>query len=153
MRWLKPVLGLVVAALVGYEAFVSPPYQDGAGVWTNGYGNTELVTKRTPPVTEPQARAKLEQRVSKDAAAVDKVLIRPATAGQTVAYVSLTYNIGIGAFTHSTVVRRHNAGDFVGACNAILMWNKITVHGKLVYSQGLANRRASEQATCLKDIR
>lgn len=152
MRWLKPVLGLVVAALVGYEAFVSSPYQDGAGVWTNGYGNTEQVTAKTPPVTEPQAKAKLEQRVSKDAAAIDKVLTRPATVGQSIAYQSLAFNIGIGAFSRSSVIRRHNAGDNRGACDAILMWDKITVNGHLVRSQGLANRRQAERATCLQGL-
>lgn len=153
MRWLKPALGLVVAALVGYEAFVSPPYQDGAGVWTNGYGNTEQVTKNTPPVSEPVARAKLEQHVSKNAAEIDKYLTRPATQGQSVAYQSLAYNIGLSAFARSTVVRRHNAGQDRAACDAILMWDKITVHGRLVYSPGLHNRRVSERQTCLLDLK
>jgi len=39
-------------------------------------------------------------------------------------YVDLSYNIGAGAFCGSTVVRRLNARDYVGACNAILLWNK-----------------------------
>lgn len=155
MRWVKhtaAVVALVLASVAGYEGFSSTPYKDGAGVWTNGYGNTEQVTARTPPVTEPQARATLERQTDRWFVAVDKALKRPATAGQTQAYVSLTHNIGERAFANSSVVRRHNAGDDRGACDAILMWDKITVNGKLVHSRGLANRRQAERETCLKDL-
>ncbi len=60
------------------------------------------------------------------------------------AFVSLTHNIGVGAFTKSTAARKFNKGDKVGAAKAILLWNKITVNGVKVVSQGLINRRASE---------
>lgn len=155
MRWLQTganTLPLVLAALIAYEGFSSPPYQDQAGVWTNGYGNTEGVTAKTPPITHQQAEAMLVKHVDVWMLAVDKALTRPASEGQTVAYVSLTHNIGARAFTNSTVVRRHNAGDFVGACNAILMWDKITVKGRLVKNRGLANRRAAERLMCLKGL-
>src|SRR5690606_28418158 len=63
-----------------------------------------------------------------------------------VAFLSLSYNIGTGAFCKSTVARKANASDIVGACNAIPMWNK--AGGRVV--QGLVNRRAEEQRICLE---
>jgi lysozyme len=155
MRWVKhtaAVVALVLASVAGYEGFSSTPYQDGAGVWTNGYGNTEQVTKRTPPVSEPEARATLERQTERWFKVVDAALTRPAGPNQTAAYVSLTHNIGAAAFARSSVVRWHNAGEFRRACDAILLWDKITVNGKLVYSPGLHNRRVSERDTCLKDV-
>lgn len=152
LRWVASG-ALVIAAIVGGlkvdEGFSSPPYQDQAGVWTNGYGNTEGVTAKTPPITPQQAEALLVKQVDHWLVAVDSALTRPAGEHQTKAYVSLTHNIGKTAFKNSTVVRRHNAGDFIGACNAILMWNKITVNGVKVVNRGLKLRRERERAECL----
>lgn len=145
---------LAVAALVGYEGFVSRPYQDQAAVWTNGYGNTVGVTKNTPPVTEPEARATLEKQVDKWALALDDMLTQPAGPNQTAAYLSLMHNIGIPRFRGSTVLREHNAGRFAQACDAIRMWNKHRdpKTGQLVRNRGLDNRRAKEQAQCRLDL-
>lgn len=152
MRWLKhgaAALALVVAAIAGFEGFVPTPYQDQASVWTNGYGNTVGVGPSTPAVTEPEAREQLTEHIDAFQAKIDQALTRPATQGQTVAYTSLAYNIGAANFAKSSVVRLHNLGRFVEACRAILLWDKITVRGKLVPNRGLANRRAKEQAQCL----
>ncbi len=43
------------------------------------------------------------------------------------ALVSLCFNIGIGGFRNSTVVKRLNAGDYNGAASAILMWNRPSI--------------------------
>ena len=40
------------------------------------------------------------------------------------ACVDAAYNIGVGAFCGSSMARRANAGDMVGACDPLLMWNK-----------------------------
>jgi lysozyme len=66
-----------------------------------------------------------------------------------VALLMLQYNIGSGAFCKSTVVRRLNAGDVRGACDAIPMFNR--AGGKVV--KGLVNRRAREQKLCLEGLK
>lgn len=143
------VLALILGGVKVEEGFSARPYQDQAGVWTNGYGNTEGVTAKTPPVTPQQAEALLVKQVDGWLDAVDRALTRPAGVHQTAAFVSLTHNIGKRAFRNSTVVRRWNAGDYIGACRAILMWDKITVRGQLVVNKGLQGRRKREQAQCL----
>src|SRR5690606_16968862 len=64
------------------------------------------------------------------------------------AFLSLSYNIGSGAFCGSTVARRANAGDLLGACEAIPMWNK--AGGRVI--KGLVNRRAEERRICLSGL-
>jgi lysozyme len=61
------------------------------------------------------------------------------------AYVSLTYNIGSGAFCRSTLVRKLNAQDYTGACKEILRWNK--AGGRVL--NGLTKRRPADYNTCM----
>lgn len=152
LRNYAAALALVVVGLMGYEGFSPTPYQDQAKVWTNGYGNTEGVTKNTPPVSKPEAKAKLEQHVDKFAKRLDRELTVPAGPNQTAAYLSLMYNIGPDAFAGSSVKRLHNQSRFREACDAILRWNKITINGVLTFSRGLMNRREKERDTCYLDL-
>lgn len=61
------------------------------------------------------------------------------------AYVSLTFNIGEGAFCKSTLVRKLKDRDYVGACGEILRWDKFK--GKSL--PGLTKRRKEEHAQCI----
>ena len=62
-----------------------------------------------------------------------------------VAYTSLAYNAGVSAISKSTAVRRLNAGDIVGGCEAIAWWNK--AGGRVI--RGLVNRRTEDVALCM----
>ena len=57
------------------------------------------------------------------------------------AMVSLAYNIGVGAFSKSTLLKKVNAGDLAGAGEEFLRWNKAS--GKEV--SGLTKRREREK--------
>ena len=61
------------------------------------------------------------------------------------AYVSLTFNIGSGAFCRSTLVRKLKALDYAGACAEVLRWDRF--QGKPL--AGLTKRRKHEHAQCL----
>lgn len=63
-----------------------------------------------------------------------------------IAYTSLAYNAGVGAISKSTAVRRLNAGDIVGGCEAIGWWKK--AGGRVI--RGLVRRRSEEVEMCLK---
>ncbi len=63
-----------------------------------------------------------------------------------VAFVSLTYNIGVGAFCNSTAAKRLNAGDLKGACEAGTWYTK--AGGRTI--TGLVNRRSAEHELCLE---
>jgi len=95
------------------------------------------------------------------------------TYGQKVAFADVAYNIDVSGFCGSSMARRTNAGDMVGACIALMAWNKITVlrpvidedgkpvkdaRGKVVMRKvleelrGLTRRRQAERALCLKGL-
>jgi lysozyme len=59
--------------------------------------------------------------------------------------VLLCFNIGIGGFTKSTVLKCHNRGDHQAAARAFGLWNKSS---GVVYA-GLTRRRAEESALYL----
>ena len=134
--------GLV--ALASWEAFSSIPYRDIGGVWTDGFGNTNNV-QPGKSVTVPQALNQLLINVRSAESAVNTCITKPMTQGEFDAFVKFTFNVGNRAFCNSTLVRKFNAGDNVGACNELSKW--VYVKGQRV--QGLANRREAERKLCL----
>ncbi|PWQ98544.1 lysozyme [Leucothrix arctica] len=62
------------------------------------------------------------------------------------ALVHFAFNVGIGAFRKSTLLKRINARDFDAVPAEIRKWNIVTVGGKKQVSRGLANRREVECA-------
>ena len=139
-------LAIAVAVVGAYEGLSLTAYPDIVGVPTICYGETKNV-KLGQTATKEQCDSQLSARLIEFNQGVESCITRPLRDNERVAFVSLSYNIGVGAFCKSTVVRRFNAGDKTGACDAILMWNK--AGGKVV--QGLVNRREKERAMCLKD--
>ncbi len=69
-------------------------------------------------------------------------------AGAYVASLSITYDIGNGAFCKSTLARKLNAGDIVGACSEFPKWNKAAG----IRLPGLTKRRTAERPLCLNWI-
>lgn len=139
-------LALAIAVVGTYEGLSLAAYPDIVGIPTICYGETKNV-KLGQKATKEQCDTQLSARLVEFNQGVESCITRPLRDNERVAFVSLAYNVGTSAFCKSSVVRRFNAGDKVGACNAILMWNR--AGGKVV--QGLVNRREKERAMCLKD--
>lgn len=137
-----------VADIEKREGFRPLPYQDGAGVWTQGIGETQGITSLSVPIEYGTAKIRfLELLQSKYADPVTMLLEdAPTTQDQFDAMVSLAYNIGVKAFSRSSVLRAHKEGDINAATAAFAMWNKITdpTTKKLVVDRGLTIRRAAE---------
>lgn len=118
-------------------------YQDIVGVWTIGYGHTGPDVHEGLTWTQAQADDNLSRQLRFEfAPAVINALHRPYKPQQLAAMVSLAYNVGIKAFTGSTLVRLFNLGDMVAAESQFHRW--IRAGGKV--TQGLVNRRAAEAA-------
>lgn len=123
-------------------------YQDGAGVWTIGYGHTKHAVPGMT-ITEKQAEDWLRVDIQWAEDAVNKLSTVPLNRNMFDALVSLVFNIGVGAYENSTLLKRLNEGLYKDAAEQILVWNKITVKGKKEVSKGLDNRRKAEHAQFL----
>lgn len=132
-----------LAGIAGYEGYRGEAYKDSVGVPTIGYGETagvEMGEKTTPE----RALVQLLSSTEKYASAIRQCIHVPLYQHEFDAYVSLSYNIGAGAFCKSTLVKKLNQGDFAGACNEIRRWNK--AGGKVL--PGLVKRREAEYRMC-----
>jgi len=140
-------LVLSASALVGialHEGYSSTAYKPVPGdVPTIGFGTTEGV-KLGQTITPERALVRLLADANKFEQAVKRCAPVPMHQYEFNAYVSLTYNIGEGAFCRSTIAKRLNAGNYSGACEAILMWDKF--QGKPL--AGLTKRREAEKRMC-----
>jgi lysozyme len=122
---------------------------------TLGFGTTEGV-KPGDRITPPQAVIRALQDIGKYEGAVKQCVTVPLHQYEYDAFVQLAYNIGPGkegvadGFCWlkkggpSTLVRRLNAGDYEGACRAILDWDRF----KGQPLKGLTVRRQKEYRTC-----
>lgn len=142
-------LALSAVALVGiatHEGFEDKAYQDIVGVWTIGFGTTDGVRagQSIDPVSALQKKIK---DVAKFEGALKQCVTVPLSQNEYDAYISLSYNIGSGAFCNSTLVRYLNQGEYSMACKEILRWNR--AGGKVV--QGLVNRRQEEYKQCISN--
>lgn len=143
-----------MALIKQFEGFRSAPYRDAVGVPTIGYGNTyyldgRKVSMSDKPLTKDEAHQLKMDITNRDfAPAVRKALASSKVAitqNMFDACVSLAYNIGVGGFARSSVVRHLNAGNKQAAADAFLLWNK--AGGKVL--KGLDNRRRAERALFL----
>ena len=128
-----------------YEGFSSKPYLCPANVWTIGYGSTRLadgkaVTKDTPKITYDEGTKLLEITLEQFERAVDAAVHVAVNQNQYDAMVSLCYNIGVGNFSKSTLIKLLNNGNSIAAAQEFLRWNK--VKGKPI--TGLTKRREEE---------
>lgn len=140
-----PIPMPAVALIAEYESLRLSAYRCPAGVPTIGWGETDGVHMGDTCTKEQADRWLLEdlQDRTRQVRALCKVDPSPGELG---AMVSLAYNIGIGGFKKSTVLRQHNTGNRQAASRAYGLWNKAKVNGVLTELDGLTARRASESA-------
>lgn len=130
-----------------WEGLRLSAYLDPVGIPTIGYGtikyNDGTPVRLGDTLTETEAEDLLIQHIEDDIlGGMDQAITAPINENQYCALVSFTYNLGIGNFRSSTLLRKLNAGDYVGASLEFSRWNK--AGGKIL--QGLVNRRADERA-------
>lgn len=114
--------------------------------WTIGWGSTG--PEIGPATRWPYAKAneRFEVHLKTFIAGVLKACgRRTPSPHQLAAMSSLAYNVGINAFSTSTLLRLFLAGDIVGAANQFPRWNK--AGGQEM--PGLTTRRAQERALFL----
>ena len=129
-----------------FEGLELKAYQDSAGIWTIGYGNTRnpytgLPVKQGDTITKKEALDWLRITVAATEGDVKRLVKVPINNNQQLSLASLVFNIGAGAFARSTLLRLLNSGaDKAAVAAQFLRWNK--VKGKEV--PGLTRRRTEE---------
>ncbi len=118
-----------------------PDPATGGKPWTIGWGSTGPGIEKGTVWTQAQADARHKWDLENFMIGVKAAVKKPATAGQLGAMTSLAYNIGIGAFRGSTLLRLFNAGDAKGAADQFPRWNR--ANGKV--TEGLTRRRKDER--------
>lgn len=150
----KPVawFAVCVACVSGFEGLRTTAYFDVGGVPTACFGETRGI--RVGDTFSPdQCKTMLVDRVKNEfGPGVDRCIRHPLPPERKAAFVSFAYNAGVPAFCGSSVARKENVGDTRGACDAMLLWNKVRIGGVLIPSPGLNKRRQQERALCLTGI-
>lgn len=135
---------MATALVRRYEGLRLQAYADPAGKWTIGYGWTGPVRGRPlgpgVTITRQEAEELLRSELRRLARAITDMLARPANPHQLAAMVSLAYNIGLGAFRKSTLLRAWNEGDADRAALEFTRW--VHAGGKIL--PGLVRRRVHE---------
>jgi lysozyme len=127
------------ALIAQWEGRKIKAYLDGGGVPTICVGHTGDDVELGMIVTPEECDRFFEMDIEEHN--IEPYLKAPATDDEYAAMASLCFNIGLTRFRGSTVLKRHNLGNRVGAANAFRMW--IYDNGKVV--QGLKNRREAER--------
>ncbi|MBW4537814.1 MAG: glycoside hydrolase family protein [Myxacorys chilensis ATA2-1-KO14] len=133
--------------LTTFEGCELHAYDDGVGVWTIGYGHTSGVAPGMT-ITQAQAEAFLQDDLEIFESAVQDAVSVSITDAQFSALVCFCYNVGAGldGFGGSTLLRLLNEGNYEGAAEQFLRWNKAGGQPLL----GLTRRRKAEQALFLE---
>ena len=133
-----------LAKLKQWEGLKTKAYKDSGGVWTIGYGHTAVAGEPKPRAGMVIIAAEAESILLKDLtqyeAAIENNVKVKLNDNQFAALVSFAFNVGIGAFKNSTLLKKLNQGNFNAVPTELMKWTK--AGGKKI--QGLVNRRRAE---------
>ncbi len=129
----------------GFEGLRLTAYKDSAGIPTIGYGNITYIdgnkVKMGDTISQEKADQMFKYYADKFAREVDAVVTATVNQNQFNALVSMAYNIGIGAFSKSTLLKKVNANSCDKTIRDEFM-KCVNAGGKRI--QGLVNRRQKE---------
>ncbi|NJN21797.1 MAG: glycoside hydrolase family protein [Leptolyngbya sp. RL_3_1] len=126
------------------EAYECPAKIPTIGYGTTFYPNGQAV-RMGDRISQQQAEAYLAIKCDSLYGEIQKLVKVPLNQNQIDALVSFVYNIGLGAFQRSTLLKFLNQGDYAAAANEFPEWNKATVNGVKQVLNGLVRRRDEER--------
>lgn len=129
-----------------YEGYSSSPYLCPAQHWTIGYGaiwglDGKRVTEDHPDISKDQADQLLRRDVRKSQVAVLRLIKVPLEDGQFDSLCSFVFNLGSNSLQSSTLRRKINRGDYIGAADEFPRW--VFAGGRKL--KGLIKRRKHER--------
>lgn len=141
-----------------FEGLRLKAYRCPTGVWTIGYGHTRGVYPGMK-ITEELADKFLVDDVWNFEREVESLVTREISNSQFDALVCFAFNVGSDidddniaeGLGDSTLLRKLNSGDVLGAANEFPKWKWGTVNGRRQVLSGLVKRREAERALFLTD--
>ena len=144
---------MIALAVGGFEGVRTNAYLDPVGIPTVCFGETKGVrmgqSYSMDECNDMLITSLIEHETGMVKCLPNAAQIPDLTYG---AFLSFTYNLGVGAFCGSTMAKKVRAGDFKAACNELTKWNKARKFGVLITLPGLTKRRAVEKQMCLKGL-
>ena len=133
-----------VMLILGYESCRLDPYHCQAKVWTDGVGNTFDVVPNQR-ITETHAARDFVHNLKHFEKGLSSMIDVNVSQNVWDSLVSFSYNVGLGAFQDSTLLKKLNKGDTTGAGKELTRW--VYSDGKIL--NGLMARRQAETELCL----
>ena len=151
----------VIEMVQHHEGVRLKPYRCPARLWTVGVGHVIVPEHAKVPFEQrlalqlpaawnrslsmEEVNAILQKDLERFETGVARLCPAGLNDGRFGALVSFAFNVGLGNLQRSSVRMKHNRGDYAGAADAFLMWNKAA--GKVL--PGLVKRRNDERALYL----
>jgi len=128
-----------IALIKEYEGLHLTPYLCPGKIWSIGYGHTRTVHAGMV-ITPEQADVFLQEDLRLAERAVQRLVTVPLTDNQFAALASFVFNVGIGNFERSSLLRLLNRGWYEQVPAQLMRWNRVS--GEAL--GGLNRRRAAE---------
>ncbi|QBY46813.1 lysozyme (plasmid) [Arsenophonus nasoniae] len=139
---------LASSMITHFEGLRLKPYFDGGGILSVCYGHTGNDIERNRTYTQKDCDKWLDDDLRVVKRYVDPLVkVNINTLTQAALY-SFAYNVGVGNFAKSTLLKKLNADDRKGACDEMKRW--VYVKGEVW--KGLMTRREIESVICYGDI-
>ncbi|MGV2828866.1 lysozyme [Myxosarcina sp. GI1(2024)] len=138
-----------------FEGFRARAYLDTDGTPVIGYGLSKVNGKKVAlgdRISVKSAERALSKQVKTIQQQIDSAVTVELNENQLGALSSIVFNVGTGFIHQSTLIKKLNAGDYQGAANEFLRWNKANVGGRLVPLSGLSRRRQAEKELFLTPV-
>lgn len=154
----KIVATAFVGSIAAAAAFIAPEegislkaYQDSVKVWTICRGHTGPEVKKgliyTNAMCETLFRSDIWKAMNVVLTSNKRTLPEPVL----VAHTSFVFNVGEGNYRKSTLLKKTQAGDMIGACKEFPRWKFAGGYDCSVRSNncwGVWERRLREQSLC-----
>lgn len=143
---LKHINSAGLDLIKSFEGCKLKAYQDIKGIWTIGYGHTGADLRPDMEINQAAADMFLRTDLKRIEDGVNACVNVMLNDNQFSALVCLAYNIGLGAFSSSTLLKRVNASLNDDAAQEFDRWD----HANGVVIPGLLRRRLAERDLFVK---
>lgn len=140
------IMGSVgLSMLQAHEGLRLKTYIDPVGIPTVCYGHTGPDVRMGQTYTPAQCEAILLRDLAIHRAGIERCIKTPLTPNQRDAVVSFAFNVGVPKACKSTLARKLNARDYIGAADEFPKWKFGEVRGRMIVLPGLVDRRRDER--------